>query len=48
MADEREKDPAKTDATKTSSKPDSTWGATEAAKEEWAKKYGKDKKDEAK
>ncbi len=46
MADE--KNDTKADATKTTSDPASTWGATEAAKAEWAKKHDKAKKDEAK
>ncbi len=42
---EREKDTSKTDATKTSPAPDSTWGATPEAKAAWEKKYGKAEKD---
>lgn len=32
---------SKDDATKTDGSPESTWGATEAAKKSWDNKYGK-------
>lgn len=43
MADSKD---AEADQTKTTPAPESTWGATDAAKQAWHDKYDKKKKDE--